>query len=426
MAQFTLHQAIVEPSGPLSEINFFSREILAAPLGYLQKARREMPVVPVATSPLQPVEYLVTPYDLVQKVLTTPEIYSSDYAAILAGNANDDPRIAAIRAEGYQEVNSLLTADGKEHRRMRSLVAKAFTPARIRDLETSMRGVVADLVDDLKARSSIDFVQDFAGKLPANVLAHIMGLDKKQQADVQRWSAAITRRFGQMGTLDQRIEDEITILEAKRFIEALVGQRRGAPQGDLVTDLINAREEDEGRLSELEILATIFILFVGATETTFSTLNFAMAHLLENPELRAHLIANPEHVSAFNDEVLRYYTPVAGFWRVVLEDTQLGDTRLNKGSLIMVRVDSANRDPAMFSDPDRFDIHRSNNRRHLSFSGGAHACLGFRVAMMELNLAIPALLESLRAPTINREKTDFQVLPSSHSRCINALHIDCT
>lgn len=418
-----LNMPIAEPQQSLAEIDFFSPDVLAEPLGYLQKARTEMPVVPIAASATQPVEFLITTYDLVHEVLTNSALFSSNYTAILKGDATDHPAVEAIRKHGFVEVDSLLTADGSDHRRMRSLVSKAFVPARVREMEEAMKIVVADLVAELSERSEIDIIEDFSSKLPANILAFLMGLEKEQQRDVQLWSAAITRRFGQMGTLEQRIEDERVILEAKQFMEWLVNDRRGSPKKDLVSDLIAAHDEDEGKLSELEILATIFILFVGATETTFSSLNFGIAHLLENPDMLQHLEENPADVSLFSEEVLRFYPPVGGFWRIAQSDVMLGGTPISRGSMIMVRVDSANRDARQFENPDEFDIFRKNNVRHLSFSGGAHACLGFRVAKMELNLAFAALLPLLKHAQIDAEKSDLTLLPSTHSKCITALHV---
>lgn len=407
----------------LDEIDFFSTEVLASPYEYLRKARAESPVVPIRATPNQRVQFLVTTYPLVQEVLINPQRFSSDYQGILSAGGKVDPQVEAIRSQGFEEVNSVLTADDADHRRLRGLIATAFVPARLRAMNAGLEKVVAERIDSFVDRGECDFIQDFAAWLPSAALASLMGLEHGRNEEIQEWSAAITRRFGQMGTLEERIADEQAILEAKRFMEELVAERRRNPGADLVSDLILARDEDENRLSELEIYATIFILLVGATETTFSTLIFAMMHLIQHPDMRAQLRDDPSLVPLFIEEVLRFYTPVAGFWRIAREDVTLGGTFIPEGSVMMVRVDSANRDPSQFENPDIFDIHRKNNVRHLSFSGGAHACLGFRLAKQELAIAIPALIRQLDEPEIDMKKSDLGILPSTHSRCIRALHI---
>ncbi len=407
----------------LDHTDFFSTEVLASPLAYLAEARRSSPVVPIRTRPGQRVEYLVTTYDLVQSVLTNPGKFSSDYQAILSAGGKEEPEINAIRSRGFTEVNSVLTADDDDHRRLRGLISSAFIPARVRAMSDELERVVEERIDSFVDKGECDFVEEFASWLPSAALRSLMGLERAKDTEIQRWAAAITRRFGQMGSLEERIADERTILEAKQFMVDLVAQRRIAPGADLVSDIINARDEDQNRLSELEIYATLFILLVGATETTFSTLLFAIVHLARNPEMRVQLHNAPELIPLFIEEVLRFYTPVAGFWRVVREDLELGGVPLAKGSVLMVRVDSANRDAQQFENPDVFDIFRKNNVRHLSFSGGAHACIGFRLAKQELRIAIEALVNRLDDLHLDDAKSDLGVLPSTHSRCFRSVHL---
>lgn len=414
---------IEEPVGPLEEIDFFSPEVLSNPMGYLQRARRESPIVDCKVTELQRVRYLVTTHELVGYVLTNPSLFSSNYIAILKGRAKDDPEVERIRATGFEEIDSLLTSDDRAHKRIRSLVGSAFVPKRIRAMEETLKNVVGELITDMRTKDRVDFIRDFANYLPANALAYLMGVGKEDHDAICRYSEAIIRRFGLMGTLDERIADETTIVEAKAFMERLVAKRRANPGDDLVSDLIAARDEDGEALSELEILANIFILFVGATDTTFSSLISAMAHLLINPEMAEHLRNNPQDIPLFTEEVIRFYPPASGFWRVVREDLELGGKQMKKGDVIMVRVDSANRDPGQFENPNSFDIYRTNNNRNFSFSGGAHSCLGFRLAKMEMNLAIEALVNLPTPPRLDEVLSDLSTRPSTHVKCIKELHL---
>lgn len=418
-----LSTEIIEPRGSLSEIDFFSREVIGRPLGFLDRARKESPVVKVPTSDTQRVQYLVTTYDLVKQVLTNPDLFSSDYSAILKGHEKDDPAVEAIKKQGFKEIHSVLTSDGADHTRMRGLVLKAFTAEKIQSMETSFHQVVAELLDHFQHKGQCDFSNEFANQLPANVLAALLGEGKDKHDDFLRWSHAIARRFGQLMDLENRITDEKIILEAKQYMEQLVKDRRLSPKNDLVSDLIAARDEDENRLSELELLANIFIMFTGATETTTSALIYSMAHLAEDQELQTQLRAQPENIPLFIDEILRFYTPVAGVWRVVRQDLELGGVSMKKGDVIMVRFDSANRDPSQFDNPDTFDIFRKNNSRHVSFSSGPHMCVGFRLARMEMTLALNAILSRLKNIRIDEKLSDLDIQPSTHARCLKDLHI---
>ncbi|MFW2830387.1 cytochrome P450 [Sphingomonas sp. ID0503] len=419
--------AIAGTSGgePFPLVDFFSADILASPHDFLQKSRTSGGIVEIRTSPSQRIQYLVTRYDLVKHVLLNPQLFSSNYQDILTSGGRADPEVEEIRAQGFEEVSSVLTADDADHRRLRTLISDAFSPARLRAMSEALEQVVHDRIDGFIEQGRCDFMHDFADWLPSAALASMMGLDGKRNGEIQAWALAITRRFGGMGELSQRVADERAILDAKRFMEELVEDRRRRPGDDLVSDLLRARLDGD-RLSELEIYATIFILLVGATETTFNTLNFAMLHLVEYPELRDRLRQDPPLVSAFVDEVLRYYTPVAGVWRIVREDLELGGVSLSKGTLLMVRFDAANRDPAQFEQPEDFDIFRKNNSRHLSFSLGPHTCIGFRLAKQELTIAIPALIDRLYDLKVDRERSDLSLVPAAHARGLTSLHLTFT
>lgn len=409
--------------GELADTDFFSEGVLAHPYAFLRRMRAEAPVFPAYQASHARRQYLVATYDLIQQVLTNPQRFSSNYLPILSGGGTLDPEVEAVRAKGFEEVDSLLTADDGDHRRMRKLVSNAFTPRRIKAMNDTLRTVVEDLIDRFAAQGECDFIAEFASGLPSNALAHIMGIDRARYDDVDRWGAAIARRFGQMGTLEERIADEYTILEAKDFMDELIAERRANPGDDLISDLVTAEADDEAPLTEAEIRATIFILLVGGTETTFSTLNFCMAHLAQDEAMRTRLTQNEADISAFIDEVLRFYTPVAGTWRIAREDVSLGGVDIPSGSILMVRLDSANRDPGQFERPDTFDIDRKGNARHLGFGGGAHSCIGFRVAKLELQHSISALLKRLKSPRLIEEGTDLDIVPSTHARCIRKLRL---
>ncbi len=415
-------EAVVAPKG-LEDIDFFSPGTLADPHPILRRLRRDAPVFPAHQASHGRVQYLVTTYDLVQQVLTAPHLYSSQYVAILAGEGRSHPDVDAIRAQGFQEINSILTSDDGEHKRLRSLVGAAFVPQRVKKMGEDLVDVIESLIDGFSGRGQCDFNAEFAALLPAHSLARVMGFDHDRYADIHRWSNAIASRFGQMADIGQQIEDERAILEAKRYMVEIVRQRRAAPGDDLISDLIAARAENEQPLSDLEILSTIFILLIGGIETTLGLLGFVMVRLLRDPELMAAVRVDEALVQPLVEEVLRMETPIAAMWRIARADVDLGGVSIPKGAILMTRLDSANRDESRFANPDVFDMRRPGNMRHVSFGGGVHACLGFRLARLELAIAIPALLRRLKNISIVEDKSDLRLVPSTHARNLRALHI---
>jgi cytochrome P450 len=416
------NEVVAVPQG-LEDIDFFSTVTLADPHPVLRRLRREAPVFPAYQASHGRVQYLVTTYDLVQQVLTSPQLYSSRYVAILAGEGRSHPEVDAIRAQGFQEINSILTSDDGEHKRLRSLVGAAFVPQRVKKMGEDLVEVIEALIDGFASRGECDFNAEFAALLPAHSLARVMGFDHDRYADIHRWSNAIASRFGQMADVDQQIADERAILEAKRYMVEIVAQRRAVPGDDLISDLIAARAEDETPLTDLEILSTIFILLIGGIETTLGLLGFVMVRLLRDPALMAAVRADESLVPPLVEEVLRMETPIAAMWRIARADVELGGVAIPRGSILMTRLDSANRDEKRFANPDRFDMGRAGNMRHVSFGGGVHACLGFRLARLELAIAIPALLRRLKNIRIVEEKSDLDIVPSTHARNLRALHI---
>lgn len=416
------NEAVAAPRG-LEDVDFFSPANLVDPHPVLRRLRRESPILPAYQASHGRVQYLITTYDLVQQVLTNPALYSSEYAAILAGAGQSHPDVDAIRAQGFQEINSILTSDGSEHKRLRSLVGAAFVPQRVKKMGEDLVEVIERIIDGFADRGECDFNAEFAALLPAHSLARVMGFDHDRYADIHRWSNAIASRFGQMADLDQQIADERAILEAKRYMVEVVTQRRAAPGDDLISDLIAARAENEQPLTDLEILSTIFILLIGGIETTLGLIGFVMVRLLRDPTLMAAVRADEALVQPLVEEVLRMETPIAAMWRIACADVELGGVAIPKGSVLMTRLDSANRDETRFRDPDTFNMARPGNMRHVSFGGGVHACLGFRLARLELALAIPALLHRLQNIRIVEEKSDLRLVPSTHARNLRALHI---
>lgn len=411
-----------EPSS-LDETDFFSEENLADPYELLARLRDEQPVYKFHQKSFNRDQYIVTPYALVEKVFRDHENYSSGFMEILTGGAEAPAEVQEILAKGWPEVNTMFTADEPDHTRLRALAQKAFFPKRIKRMSELIEQTVHKLIDEFIERGECDFVRDFAVPLPVNSIGEIMGVSYEDRALLNAWTIALMRRNGQMGTMEQQIADARKIHEAKEYVHTLIEERRTNPRDDLINDLITSEIEGEKAFDDLEVLSTVFLLLIAGAETARSTLISTIVRLLDNPDVLDRVIADPSLAPKVMEEVLRLDTPGTALWRVTNRETELGGTTIPDKSIVMMRIDSANRDDTVFERPDEFDIDRPNISRHLSFGSGIHYCIGFRLAREQVNISIPILLDRLRDLKLVREKSDLRSHPSVHTKCLREVHL---
>jgi cytochrome P450 len=259
--------------------------------------------------------------------------------------------------------------------------------------------------------------------MPINSIAAIFDISPDYYDKLHVWTFALMRRIGQMGTREEQIADARCVVEMKEFIAKLVTERKGALGNDLLSDLITAKVDGHSALSRNELLSTVLLLLLGGAETTQSLLIAAMARLTQNPAqldlLRKDLTLIPRVI----EETLRFDPPAVGVWRIARHDTELAGVPIPKGAIVMVRLDSANRDEAVFEDPDRFDILRPQSGAHIAFGTGIHFCLGFRLAREQSTQSIRALVKRLEKVRMIVEKSDLRPHPSVSSRCMRELHL---
>jgi cytochrome P450 len=289
---------------------------------------------------------------------------------------------------------SLLFMDPPEHTRLRSLVARAFTPRRIEDLRTTTRTIAAELVDTMAQHSGVvDLITGFAYPLPVRVICALLGVPPEDEATFTAWSRGIARSVDP--TILRSPEIEATIAEARQGLQAYLGDllvaRRRQPGNDLLSALA-AVEADGDRISPRQIVALAQLLLVAGHETTVNLIGNGTLALLRHPDQLALLRHSPELMGPAVDELLRFDGPVQITQRVVVEDMEVVGCPVKAGDEIMLVLGAANRDPAAFPDPHRLDITR-DARRHVAFGGGIHHCLGAALARMEGEIAFGALLD---------------------------------
>jgi cytochrome P450 len=296
--------------------------------------------------------------------------------------------------------------DPPVHTRLRTLVSKAFTPHAIEAMGSWITPLAERLVTAAKSRehgARMDLVSDFAYPLTVAVIARMLGIPSNYLQRLERWAEArravlesSSRALG-LSELNEVFERAgLATEEFNAALRSLIAERRNVASQDLLTGLLEAEEAGD-RLSEDELLAMCRLVISAGHETTVKLISNGMFALLTTPAQKELLKRDPRLLQCAVQEMLRYDTPVQLTARSVYEDIELGGTRIPKGSTVILLLGAANRDPAIFPEPDRFDIQRSMNPPVSSFGLGIHHCLGAALAKLETEIAVRTLLRELPA-----------------------------
>jgi cytochrome P450 len=325
-----------------------------------------------------------------------------DHATVKRVLTDHDAFSSRVALGGYPG-RWLIFSDPPRHTQLRALVGRAFTPRSVGDLAPRIETIAQDLLDRTRGRTSgdgiVDVVADFSVPLPMMVIAEMLGAPAEDWRILRGWSDAI---LGLVGTLSGGLEADTAVQrfgamvdEMAPYLAALLAKRRAAPTDDLLTRLATA-EIDGERLSDDDILAFFQLLLLAGHETTTNLISNALVCFIENEAATARLRANPSLLPAAIEEVLRYRSPVQAMFRATNRDVDLGHAVVPGGSLVLAMIGSANRDPAVFADAERFDLDRASNP-HVAFGSGIHACVGAPLARLEAKIALTAILARWRA-----------------------------
>ncbi|PDP89644.1 cytochrome [Glycomyces fuscus] len=288
---------------------------------------------------------------------------------------------------------SFLMQDPPEHTRLRKLARPAFSPRRMGEYEAEVAKVTHELLDRAATRGRFDLMRDFAQPLPIAVISRLLGVPASEDAEFVRIGQAMGSALDGARSASHLRRIHQATAQLDLLFTRLMRQRRADPRDDVVSTLVS--QVDEGHLTEAELRTMCRLLLVAGFETTVNLIGNGVMALLRHRRQWERLVSDPSLAPNAVEEVLRFDSPVQMTSRWVHTDTTVQGQPLNRGGYAMCLIGSANRDPARFTDPDRFDITRADAADHLSFSSGIHYCLGAPLARLEGRIALRALAERL-------------------------------
>ncbi len=305
-----------------------------------------------------------------------------------------DARQKLAPFENHYRQKNLLQSDPPDHTRLRALVVKVFNASSIEAMRPMIRKVVNEVIDSVESRGEMDVIRDLAFPLPFSVLGSIMGVPNTDQDKVKFWADELLAFQGVNRPPAAVLErSQAALLAMRSYLADLVNEKRRRPCDDLISQLV-AVEAEGTRLTEQELVSTCVQMLGAGHETTTSLIGNGLYLLLSHPQQWQRLRENPSLLNSAIEEVLRYESPVARQPRLIKGDVELGGKKLLDGQVAFQMLNAANRDPDYFTDPDRFDIERENNK-HIAFGMGIHFCLGAGLARTEAQEVFTAIMKRL-------------------------------
>ncbi len=375
-------------AGGASSMSFFGGQFSTNPFPLLAQMRAMGAIVqvPVPFDPSQKV-WMVTRLEEAVQVLKDKR-FTVDRSVV---HTNDVYRQRAQLAADTPGLfgQSMISVDEPDHKRLRGLVSKAFTPKYIQSLRPHIQQIADELLDKVQDQGRMDLVRDYAYPLPINVISDMLGVPRKNREQIRLWAEALAGG-GRNGD-GERVG---RIRSFSEYIVQLVAEKRQHPQEDLMSQLIHMEEAGD-HLSEAELLSMVGLLIFAGHETTSNLISIGSLMLLDHPDQLEKLKADLSLIPSAVEELLRFNGPVlTPVPRFATEDIELGGQSIHKGDMVITVLASANRDESQFTNPDELDIARSLNR-HIAFGQGIHICLGAPLARLEGDIAFTTLLKRM-------------------------------
>ena len=320
--------------------------------------------------------YLPTTYEAVKQVAYDTEHFSS--------------RRVIVRDVRPDVTNTAppITSDPPQHKPAKQLLLPPFTPDAMKKLEPRVRAICNELIDEFIADGKVDAAARYTRHIPVRAIAHMLGIPEKDGDLFVKW----IREILELGIRDDSVLMR-AIHEMSGYFAGQIELRKNNPTDDLISTLMNARDNEGEPLSDMHVLGSLRLLLIAGIDTTWSAIGSSLWHLAKTPRDRERLVAEPELLPTAIEELLRAYSPVT-MAREVIKETVISGCPIKPGNMVLLSFPAANRDPAVFPDADKVVIDRKENR-HAAFGLGIHRCVGSNLARMEMTVAIGEWLKRI-------------------------------
>ena len=359
--------------------------------------------------------YVLSRHDHILNLLRDLSLWSDPRK----GNPGSFAREVLMRGE---EEPSMLLMDDPGHRRLRQLVFRSFTPRAIESWRARVRGVTQRVIDAVE-EDDFDLMEEIANPIPTVVIAELLGIDPDRHEQFKTWSnQSVEVAFSP-------VRDEAAVAVADRarasldaFFQDEIEQRRESLGDDLISQLVAAEEEGD-QLSEAEVISTCNLLLAAGNLTTTDLIGNGVKAFLDHPSEMEKIRQRPELIPNSVEEILRYDSPVVSTGRIASRDIEIDGVSIKQGESVSTLVSAANRDPAAYPEPDRFDVEREDTH-HQAFGGGRHFCLGAHLSRMEAQETLSVLFE--RFSSIEAIEGGFEYAPNPGFRSLKNLRVRVT
>jgi cytochrome P450 len=413
MAQAAPEQTRPSSKSSLGEVfDPFLPEQNEDPYPIYARARREEPVFYSPRLDL----WVVTRYADIAAVARDTERFSSFNSLYV--KAEQIPEVRAILREGYEEFTSLVQSDPPDHTRVHAVFGRAFTQQRVAALEGRISELTRELIDAFARDGRAELVAQLALPLPGYVICDLLGVPRSDMRQLRVWHEDKQALMGGQAAPEALVASARGYLEMQRYFKAQMEARRDEPRDDLLTLLVPEEIGGSAPISMQEAVCNAMDLLAAGHETTTALVANGIDLLLARPEVAEALRADKALIPGAVDEMLRFESPVRGFFRAVTAEAEVAGVRIPRGGRVFLLYASGNRDEAEFEGADRFDIRRKEAGKHLAFGKGIHFCVGSLLARAEARIAFEQLLE--RLPGLRRgeghaRRSDFILIRTFES-----------
>jgi cytochrome P450 len=334
--------------------------------------------------------YVVTRHADVEAVLLDPDTFSAAAAQMpLVQLEAEAARI--LLAGGHRPQPSMVSLDPPAHTRLRRPASRALTPCRVAEMEPTIRATLRELLDAVDTRAPFDLVSALTFPLPATIIFSFMGVPREDYAQLKEWCGHRAALAWGRPTPEEQVEHAGSMAAYRGYLRELVAKKAGDRAEDFASALLEIHDEDPDALTHEEIASILFSLSFAGHETTNYLIGNLIRRLLEDRARWDAVVADPALIPGAVDETLRYDPSVPVWRRVAKRATALAGVEIPEGAKLFLWLAAAGRDPSVFTNPDAFDVCRSNAKRHLAFGKGIHFCIGSALGKLEATLALEEL-----------------------------------